>query len=252
MSLVDRVDIVLVEPSEGGNVGSCARALKNMGFRRLTIVRPQYDDPKNAIKMAVHAADLVEQAQIHQSMEDAIQSAAWVVGLSCRPRSHSDRKPPMAPEEFIAKLKQTPADSKVALVFGAERTGLTNAQLGLCQDIFTFPTCEEYPSMNLAQSVMLAAWEIRKADLAAPIEQAGREQVTAGELEGLISHLERTLEIIGYLNPQNPEHILRDLRKVLSRAKLDPRELSMLRGIFHRMDVWIAMHGGPPTPNQPR
>jgi TrmH family RNA methyltransferase len=137
------------------------------------------------------------------------------------------------------------------LLFGPERTGLTNAQLGKCQDILTLPTSADFSSMNLAQAVLLVAWEIRKADLQ-PLVSASRNQtVTAGEIEELLAHMQRTLDNIGYLNPQNPDLILDDLRKVLSRATMDQRELSMLRGIFHKMDVFISDHGGPPTLNQP-
>jgi tRNA/rRNA methyltransferase len=100
--------------------------------------------------------------------------------------------------------------------------------------------------------VLLVAWEIRRAELESTTPEIERERVTAEAIEALLSHARRTLDVIGYLDPQNPRLILDDLRKVLSRAELDPRELNMIRGIFHRMDVWISQHGGPPTPNQAR
>jgi tRNA/rRNA methyltransferase len=249
---VSKVDIVLVEPVEGGNVGSVARALKNMGFASLTLVNPQFADYREARKMAVHAKDLLESARQFATLEEAIESATWVVGLSCRLRVHQERKIPYGPKKFIDELSRLPAGAWAALVFGPEPTGLTNAHLGLCQEILTIPTSADYPSMNLAQAVMLVAWEIRRAQLDSDSCSISREAVTAGDLDSLINHLRRTLTNIDYLDPQNPELILNDLRKVLSRAEMDPRELRMLRGIFHRMDLWIAGHGGPPTPNQPR
>lgn len=252
MSLAEKVEVILVEPAEGGNVGSCARALKNMGFSSFNMVDPRYEDRKTARKMAVHAQDVLESAQVFASIEEATKDAHWVVATSVRSRTHPERKPPMGPDEFIARLRELPQGSKAALLFGPERTGLTNNQLGKCQDILTVPTAEEFSSMNLAQAVMVIAWEIRKADLEPLVEPSRNQTVTAGEIEGLIAHMRCTLDIIEYLDPQNPNLILDDLRKVLSRADLDSRELSMLRGIFHRMDVYIAEHGGPPTPNQSR
>lgn len=250
MSLIDRVEVVLVQPAEGGNVGSCARALKNMGFSSLRMVDPRYEDRREARKMAVHATDVLESARVFGSVEEATRDANWVVATSVRSRTHPERKPPIGPQEFITRLQELPAGSRAALLFGPERTGLTNDQLGKCQDILTLRTADAYPSLNLAQAVLLAAWEIRKADLQPQVSAYRKQAVTAGEVNELLNHMQRTLEIIGYLNPQNPDLILDDLRKVLSRAVLDQRELSMLRGIFHKMDLWIAHHGGPPTPNQ--
>jgi len=252
MSIAERIDFVLVQPVESGNVGSVARALKNTGFSSLHVVDPQYTDTNEAYKFAVHAADLLKTARVHDSIEAAVEEAAWVVGLSCRPRSKPDRKPPISPEELLDRISSMGPAARTALVFGPEPTGLTNSQLGLCHDIMTLPTDPAYPSMNLSHSVMVSAWEIAKADRDSPCSATERGRVTAGELEGLVDHARRTLEIIGYLDPQNPDLIMDDLRKVFARAALDPRELHMLRGIFHRMDVWIAHHGGPPTPNQPR
>jgi tRNA/rRNA methyltransferase len=250
VSLIDRVEVILVEPAEGGNVGSCARALKNMGFKAFGLVDPRYEDRRQARKMAVHARDLLESARVSESIEEAARDANWVVGTSVRTRTHRERKPPIGPDEFITRLRKLPQGSKAALLFGPERTGLTNAQLGKCQDILTLPTSSNFSSMNLAQAVLLIAWEVRKADLQPLVSASRNETVTAGEIEDLLAHMRRTLDIIEYLNPQNPHLILDDLRKVLSRAELDQRELAMLRGIFHRMDVYIAEHGGPPTPNQ--
>ncbi len=262
MSLRDRIDFVLVETSEGGNVGSAARALANTGFSRLSLVRPAYDHPASALAHAVHADGLVREAKVFDSLKEAVAEAGWVVGISARARTHADRKPPLGPAELIAGLEALPKDTRVALVFGTERTGLSNAQLGICQDLLRLPTWPDYPSLNLAAAVLVVAWEIHRHELGfsstAPanpdMEQAraARKPLAAGAIEGLLSHAQRTLEIIGYLNPQNPRIVLDDLRKVFSRAGLDDRELSMFRGIFHKMDGWIAHHGGPPSPNQPR
>jgi tRNA/rRNA methyltransferase len=244
-------DFILVEPHEAGNVGAAARALANMGFESLILVDPRYEDERQARKMAVHAAGILKNARRFSSLTEALAEARWVVGLSCRERTHPERKPPMDPDDFGERLSVLPADARVALVFGPEPSGLNNSQLALCRDILRLPTSDEYPSLNLAQAVMLAAWETRRAivrDHGATRKE--KSAVSAGELEQLIEHMRRTLTEIEYLNPENPELILAELRKVLSRAELDKRELSMIRGIFHRMDVWMAFHGGPEAPNK--
>jgi tRNA/rRNA methyltransferase len=253
VNLIERVDIILVEPSEGGNVGSCARALKNMGFSRFHMVRPQYDDQHAASKMAVHAKDLLNAAQIHSTLEEAVGKTNWVVATSGRGRSYPERKVPLDPEQFVHRLQLLPQDARVAVVFGPERIGLTAAQLGLCQDLLVLPTSQDYPILNLAQAVLLVAYEIRRAEKAeSPPKRSERRAVSTKRIDGLIAHLRHSLGTIGFLNKQNPRLILDDLRFIFSRANLDEREVQLLRGIFHRVDVTIARLGGPPTINQAR
>ncbi|RME19912.1 MAG: RNA methyltransferase [Deltaproteobacteria bacterium] len=247
------IRFLLLSTEYGGNAGACARVLANLGFGPPVLVEPRFEDWAEARKFAVHAAGLLETAPRFDSLERAVADAHWVVGTSCRGRKHPDRKPPMGPEEFASRLRSLAAGEKAAVVFGPESTGLTNAELGLCQDILYLPTSPDYPSLNLAQAVALVAWEARKAlgrEAGREAGTAGRARVSAGEIEGLIGHMRRTLSVIGYLNPQNPDIVLDDLRKVLMRAEPDGRELAMLRGIFHKMDVWIDMHGGPENPNK--
>lgn len=248
-----RIDFILVEPHEAGNVGGAARAIANMGFDSMVLVNPLHEDRRQARKMAVHAAGLLEQAQIYPTLAEAVAAAGWVVGLSCRRRSHPERKLPIDPDEFGRRLTALPAGARVALVFGPEPTGLRNSHLNLCSEIMKLPTSDDYPSLNLAQAVMLTAWEVRRA-IVGEVHQLAEATpaVSAGELEQLLGHMRRTLTEIEYLNPQNPELIMAELRKVLARARLDKRELAMIRGIFHRMDVWMAFHGGTQTPNKRR
>ena len=257
MSLLERVAIILVEPEGGANIGSSARALKTMGLSRLRLVRPQ-EDPlaPAALKMAVHAEDVLRSASRHQSLEEAIAGDHWVIGATARPRDNPQRKLPLDPAAFSLRLRALSAGVRVALVFGPERCGLTNDQLGLCQDLLTWPTAPAYPVLNLAQAVLLAAWEVRRVALietrpgGAP-EASPTAGATAGEIQGLIDHLAGTLARIGYLNSQNPRIALDELRAIFSRAELRPREFKMLRGIFHKMDGYAASRGGPTKPERP-
>lgn len=254
MNLFDRVCFVLVEPSQGGNVGSAARALANMGFSRLRLVRPVYSDEEAARRMAVHAYDRIEKAERFDHLADALADRHWVVATTGRGRAYPDRKPPLEPDNFLARLINRPAEEKIAVVFGPERIGLTAEQVGLCSDILRLPSADEYPVLNLAQAVLLVAYEIRRAALRSPTNLPSPSQrgasVSAEALDSLIAHCAHTLGVLGFLNPQNPRLILDDLRHVFSRAGLVERELAILRGVLHKMDAFISQHGGPPTPNQ--
>ena len=203
MSLRGRLAFVLVETSEGGNVGSAARALANTGFSDLRLVRPAYDHPTAGLRQAVHADALVREAPVFDSLEEAVADANWVLGISARARTHADRKPPLGPAELLAGLDALPTDARVALVFGTERTGLSNAQLGICQDLLRLPTWPDYPSLNLAAAVLVVAWEIHRHLLGfssvAPVNpgmeqaRAARTPVPAGALEGFLTHAKCTL-----------------------------------------------------------
>ena len=251
MKLRERIDVVLVEPAEGGNVGAVARVLANLGLSSLWLVAPRVEDWGEARKLAVHAGWLLDKAQRVETLQQAVARAHWVVGTSCRPRRHPERKPPLGPEEFVERLRSTGARERVALVFGPEACGLSNQQLALCQDILCLPTSKHYPSLNLSHAVALVAW-LAVADRRGEKRSRARAPATAADLEGLVEHMRRTLSVIGFLDPQNPEMVLADLRRLFWRGRPDPRQVQMLRGIFHCMDVWCARHGGPPTPNQIR
>jgi len=258
MKLIGRCRIVLVEPAEGGNLGSACRALMNCGFGPPGLVRPFIDNWPEARKMAVHAAGLVERVERFDSLAQAVAGTHWVVGVSGRSRKHPERKPPIGPADLVAGLAALPDGARAALVFGPERTGLTNAQLGRCQDVLCLPTSADCPSLNLAHAVLVVAWTVRMAALAGGADQAARPTAavpssalaSTAELDGLIGHARHTLGAIGYLDGQNPRLVLDEIRKVFSRARLSLRETRMFRGMFHRMDVWMSTRAAQPTPKQ--
>lgn len=252
MSLLERVDVVLVHPEQPGNVGMVARVLANLGIDSLVLVEPRFRHWAEARKLAVHAVDLLERARRAGSLAEAVGADAWVVATSCRGRRHAERKPPLGPEEFLERAGNLAAPQRLALVFGPESTGLSNRLLGQCQDILRLPTSGHYPSLNLAQAVALCAWELRRASLKPTAGGSARRRVSAGEVGSLVEHMRRTLANIDYLDPQNPQLVLDDLRVLIMRAAPNPRELAMLRGIFHKMDVWMSRHGGPANPNRLR
>lgn len=237
MSL-ERVRIVLVRPKYSGNVGSVARAMKNMGLGDLRLVAPRRYRRAAASAMAVHASDVVSRATRHPSLADAVADCSWVVGTTCRPGSYRARA--LFPRAAAGEIRAVAAKSRVALVFGPEDHGLSNEDLKLCHEIVTIPTHSSYASLNLAQAVLVCAYEIFLAEhppVAEPATLASSER-----LERMYERLRSALLAIGFLHGANPDHILFTLRRVFGRARLDRRELAIWLGIARQIE-WFAAGG---------
>ncbi|HOX45697.1 MAG TPA: TrmH family RNA methyltransferase [Myxococcota bacterium] len=240
--LLARVRVVLVETGEGGNLGAIARAMRNTGLADLVLVDPVLEDWYEAHKRAIRARELVDQAPRVRGLAAAVAECGWVVGVSGRGRNHEAERPGLDLDGFLARVRALPPGARLALVFGSERVGLRELQLDLCHDLLRLPTDPAYPSMNLAAAVTVMAWELRKLALAAgqavvvPAPPPAHAPATAGEQEELLAHAARLLAQAGFLNPQNPEHILADLRRILARARLDRREVAILRGACHKLE----------------
>jgi tRNA/rRNA methyltransferase len=232
-TLLDRICIVLVEPQTPGNVGMVCRAMKNMGLRNLRLVKGCRTDHSEARRLAVSARDLLDGAVRFESLEDAL--ADIEISVATTRRIGKYRQEIMEPAEMVAKLRERMGSSRVALVFGREDNGLSTDELALCRWQATIPTSDEYGSLNLAQAVLLFCYEIsRGVMLSAPIPS--REMATTSEMEDLYNHMEKTLLEIGFLDAANPKHLMRTLRRILSRAELDSREISVLRGMMSQME----------------
>ncbi|MGD8742744.1 MAG: tRNA (cytosine(32)/uridine(32)-2'-O)-methyltransferase TrmJ [Granulosicoccaceae bacterium] len=229
--MLDRIRIVLVETSHPGNIGAAARALKNMGLRRLELVRPaQFPDPE-AFARASGAADILEAAGVHDSLDAALQGCSLVYGASARLRSLP--WPQVTPRECAAGVRE--ARAEVALVFGRERTGLTNAELERCDRLVHIPCNPDYSSLNVAAAVQVLCYEMRMATQGQEVvtAQVGDSPLaTREDLEGLYRHLEETLIAIDFLDPASPRQLMRRLRRLFNRAGLEQTELNILRGIL--------------------
>jgi len=230
------IRIVLVRPTHPGNIGGTARAMKNMGLNRLHLVAPErYPDPE-AEARAAEARDVLEGAQVHSRLEDALVGCVLAVGTSARARRIG--WPSLTPQECARRLVGTAATGPVALLFGQERTGLTNEELDQCHAVVAIPASAVYPSLNLACAVQILAYEIFKVgecENGVPAPGAGTEpssRATSDELERLQEHLERVLVRIGFLDPANPRLLMRRLARLFNRAELDQTELNILRGIL--------------------
>lgn len=234
----EKLAVVLVEPLGDRNIGSVCRAMLNFGFTDLRLVNPQTDHlSRGAREMAVKAASVLEQARIFNSLEEAL--ADCVISFGTTRRFGRYREDLIHPEEAAMQLLPVARNDAVALVFGREDKGLFTAELDLCQHFITIPTHDELPSMNLAQAVGLCLYEVGKARGRLAGLQHGRKKLADNEqLEGMFQHMRSSLTNIGYLDPQNPDHILRSFRRILGRAGLNDREVRILRGLCNQIDLY--------------
>jgi tRNA/rRNA methyltransferase len=241
----DNVIIVLVQPGSPGNLGSTARAMKNMGFRRLRLVDPpawrdEASYREEAERMAWNALDVLEAAETWGSLDEAIRDVDLVIGTSARQARYRD--PSLLPEA-AAEISHQTESNRVAILFGSEKHGLTIEQLSRCQRLITIPASSDYPTLNLAQAVLIVCYQLSiSGQRPTP---PGTRWAPQEELSACFDHARRVLLEIGFLNPQNPEHTLEILRKIFGRSGLTMGELKTLRGMLRQID-WAARRGNPP------
>lgn len=240
MSPLNDIAFVLFKPISAGNVGSAARALKNMGFGDMRLVAPQSQDNRTARAMAVHGGDVLQNATTHPDLRSALADRTLVVGTTCRTgpyRRHISSLRDAAP----ALITET-ASNRIAIVFGPEDCGLTNEELKLCQRLVTIPTAPEYPSLNLAQAVIIVAYELMLAAGTAREIAHTMELAPSVAVDAMISRMEQALVSIGFLPADDHDHITFALRAVFGRSGLAPRELDILNGIASQI-IWFAQDG---------
>ena len=259
-----RVAFVLVGTSHAGNVGAAARAMRTMGLADLRLVAPRFDDVAQrpeARAFASGATAVLDAARRFDTLAEAIGDAALAIAVSAEPREFGPE--PAPPEtcaaDAIAVLDAAPSH-RVAFVFGAERTGLSIAEVQACGALVGIPASPSYASLNLAQAIQVVAYCVRRAALDATAraragddavhegadhEGARRERTEAPDgarladqraVHGLLEHLERALLAIGFLDPAHPKKLMPRMRRLLLRARLRPEEVDLLRGVCKRME----------------
>lgn len=234
-----RVRIVLSRPSHPGNIGAAARAMKTMGLARLTLVAPNLFPHPEAAARASGAADVLAQAVVCETLEQALAGTVLVAGMSARRRDLAApfRWARAGAAELLAATQQgTQAEaqsSEVALVFGNESSGLSNEELALCQLPVMIPANPEYSSLNLGAAVQLMCYELRlAADTPGSAPAGEADLATADEVEALHAHLERVAILSGFLDPAQPKRLMHRLRRLFGRARLEREEISILRGLL--------------------
>ena len=230
------IRFVLVRPSHPGNIGAAARAIRTMCLRRLVLVAPHQFPHAEATALAVGASDVLENATVVQSLVDAIADCTLVLGCTARRRGVALQE--LAPREAADQVCSAHASSEVAIVFGNERTGLENDELKLCHAAVHIPSDPEFPSLNLAQAVQVLAYELRLAALATdPAPQSAALEsadppASAEQMEHFFAHLAHTLDDIDFHKGRSPRTIMQRVRRLFLRARMDQREVRILRGIF--------------------
>lgn len=233
MSL-DRIRIVLVRPHEAQNVGAAARAMKNMGLGRLVLVDAVELDEARAATLAVHASDVLAARTAAATLSEALAGCGLVVGTSGRPTAARDGG--TGPRGLAPAMRAAATANDVALVFGPEDHGLALEELKLCHHVLTIPTSGAYGSLNLAQSVLVCAYELWMAT--APAEPA-RTLAPHERLELLWTKLEAGLEAVSFLHGDEAPAMMRRLRRLLGRAELDDDEVQILLGMARQM-TWAG------------
>jgi tRNA (cytidine32/uridine32-2'-O)-methyltransferase len=231
----DQIRIVLIETSHPGNIGGVARAMKNMGLHRLVLVAPeQFPDPQ-ATWRAVSAGDVLENAQVVSSLDEAIGDCSFVVGASAK-----DKRipwPVLDSRRAAVDVAEASERGEVAILFGREDNGLSNEELRRCNLHLAIPTSEVYSSLNLAMAVQIVCYELHmlvaeEARTAEPDAHWDSPPATQDNMERFFVHLEETLSQIGFLNPAAPRQLMPRLRRLYSRLRLDEMELNILRGML--------------------
>jgi len=232
--MLSNIRIVLVETSHPGNIGAAARAMKTMGLSQLCLVRPAAYPCAEATARASGADDVLAGAQVVDTLEEALVDTRLVIASSARLRTR--RWPQLGTREAASRAMAEAAVGEVALVFGRERTGLTNDELDHAHYLVTIPSNPDYSSLNLAAAVQVLAYELRMAvgetAVAPASDEPGEEPAGADDVERFYAHLQETLVVLAFLDPDNPRHLMRRLRRLFNRVRLTQNEINILRGIL--------------------
>lgn len=225
------IRIVLVRTSHPGNIGSAARAMKNMGLTSLVLVTPKrFPDPE-AVALASGADDVLANARVVGSLEEAIGDCVAAYALSARVREWGPQN--IAVREAASAAVADLSGGRIAFVFGNEASGLTNEELLACQHHVRIPTDPSWSSINLAQAVQIVAYEVRMALTAGALSPERQEPLaTVADLEGLYGHLEEASITSGFLDPANPGRLRDRWRRLFSRARPEREEINILRGLL--------------------
>jgi tRNA/rRNA methyltransferase len=240
-SSLDNVSVVLVKTKAPANIGSVARCMMNTGLSRLILVRPPEDRNDEAMKLAAGAGTILTQAARFETLREAVADHHLVIGTSRHLARH--RRNVRAPRETANRIVPLLARSRIALVFGREVNGLDKEDVALCHELIAIPSSDTFPSLNLSHAVMVIAYELF---LAAHAGRPADERVLArsDEVERFFDHLQTTLRDIRFLDDRNAVHMMFSLRQLFGRARLEPRDVKVLRGILSAVAGTPKRKGG--------
>lgn len=229
--MLDTIRIILIETSHPGNIGSVARAMKTMGLKQLYLVNPVHFPHPKANELASSAVDILEQAVLVKTLDQALLDCHLIIGTSTRSRTIP--WPMLSPRDLALTVREKPAGMQTAILFGREQSGLTNDELHRCHFHVQIPANPEYSSLNIAAAVQVIAYELYLASLKNNIPDAwDYPMATHQEIEGFYAHLEKVLVMLEFLNPKAPRQLMTRLRRLFARANPDAMEINILRGIL--------------------
>jgi TrmH family RNA methyltransferase len=226
---LDNVSIVLVNTKTPANIGAVARGMMNMGLSRLILVRPPEDPNDEALKLAAGAGRVLHEAKQFGTLSEAVADHHLVIGTSRHLARR--RRNVHLPRETAERIVPLLSENRIALVFGREVNGLEKEDLALCHELIAIPSSDAFPSLNLSHAVMVIAYELFLAAHAG-LSAVERSLAPSEDLEQFFGHLQKALRDIGFLDGQNAEHMMSSLRQLFGRARLEPRDVSILRGIL--------------------
>ena len=226
----DNIEFVLVEPSHPGNVGAAARAIGTMGFENLALVKPTKHPHPESRARSSGALDILLNARVCDSLEEAIADSSLVIGTTARQRRIS--VPIDAIHESTERIFKSSLKQKVSIIFGPETSGLCNHDIDRCNRLVYIPTGETHSSLNLSMAVQVIAYQINLAFFGVEEDLATRDLASGKEIELFYEHLEEVLLETGFLNPTNPKQLMRRLKALFNRAQLDDNEVNIMRGIL--------------------
>lgn len=243
MNLLNSIRIVLVQTYHPGNIGAIARAMKTMGLIDLCLVDPREYPSEEASNRAAGALDVLDKATVVNTLPEAIADCTQVFATSARKRNYS--RPQVTAEQAADWISDNP-NEKIAIVFGRERMGLSNEQLGLCQQLLYIPGNPEYDVLNIGSAVQIVSYELFKKfgqhrdeleNISNLSDQAENEEYASQQdMERFYQHLEGTLSDTGFLVKNHPGEAMQRLQQLFARAQPNAKELRMLRGILGSVD----------------
>lgn len=248
------IRIVLVGTSHPGNIGSSARAMKTMGLEELWLVAPERFPAPEATALAAGADDVLQNARVVADVRAAIADCGLVVGTTARGRHLSWRI--AEPREAALEIAAASQASKVAILFGTERTGLSNEDLQLCHTLLTIPTGPVYTSLNLAMAVQVVTYEVclalRDRGSAVTRGEGPVPLASSAEMEKFYGHLQQVLDEINFKDRTESGHLMARLRRLFHRTILDQNEVNILRGILTAVQGKRRRAGEPHAPKTER
>ncbi len=232
----ENIDFILVEPQTPGNIGAAARAIKTMGFDNLVLVNPGDYNTVEAQWMAHASTEILDKAKVYPTFQDAIENKHFIVATTQRERSF--HLPYFVPSELSEKITPLSIDHKIAIVFGREKTGLTNEELSRCDAVSTIPAHRKHPSLNLAQAVMIYSYELFQAAYG-DIKKYHWRLATHGDLETLYQHMRDALERVGFVPIDNWENFSVRISRLMGRANAEERDVRVWHKIIKSFEQYI-------------